>query len=73
MKDKTDSATETFLVEIPEDIVQQGLDMCPLKTLAEIEDEFNEWLSNIGIPDSIEGIIEKYLFFCRIKGEAINL
>ena len=64
---------EIPFVEIPEEIVIQGLEMCPLKSKDEVEDEFNEWLTNIGAPDSTDAIIEKYLFFCKIKGEAINI
>ncbi len=67
------SVIEIPFIEIPEEIVIQGLNMCPLKSKEEVEDEFNEWLTNIGIPDSIDKIIEKYLFFCKIKGEAITI
>jgi hypothetical protein len=60
-------------LELPEDIVLQGLELCPMKTKEEVEDEFNEWLVHIGIPSSLEKLIEKYLFFCKIKGEALNI
>jgi hypothetical protein len=63
--------TEPFLV-IPEAIVNRGLEFCPLKTRKEIEDEFNEWMIHIGLPDSVSDIVQKYLFFCQIKGEALN-
>lgn len=60
-------------LELPEDVVLRGLEMCPMKSKEEVEDEFNEWLANIGMPPSLEKLIEKYLFFCRIKGEALNI
>jgi hypothetical protein len=65
------SIPEPFLV-IPEAVIDQGLEFCPLKTRDEIEDEFNEWMIHIGLPGSVDEIIQKYLFFCRIKGEALN-
>lgn len=64
---------EVFSVELPEEIVLQGLSMCPHKSKEEVEDEFNEWIFNIGLPNSMDEIVYKYLFFCKIKGEAITI
>lgn len=68
-----DSKLPYPLFSFPEKVRTQAEELSPLRSLEELEDEFSEWICKIGLPGSENQLIKKFLFFCRMKGEAKNL
>ena len=56
-----------------EGVREEGARLSPLKSIEVLEDEFSEWIFKFGLPSFESELLEKFLFFCRIKGEAKNL